>query len=188
MVTLILLAIHQDVQDKVLEELDHVLGNDPTYCPTYEDLCKLEYLDMVIKESLRLYPAAPIIGRHIDEDFDLGNGIILPKGVTVFVSIYAVHRDPKYYDNPNQFDPNRWTPDLVAQRPPNCFMPFSTGPRNCIGGKYAMMQMKTVLSTILRKYRILPAKECSRMEDIAFDWKITIKLNENCKIRLEKRR
>uniref|UniRef100_A0A8D9AC24 Cytochrome P450 4g15 n=1 Tax=Cacopsylla melanoneura TaxID=428564 RepID=A0A8D9AC24_9HEMI len=188
MVTLILLAIHQDVQDKVLEELDHVLGSDSSYCPTYEDLCKLEYLDMVIKESLRLYPAAPIIGRHIDEDFDLGNGIILPEGVTVFISIYAVHRDPKYYDNPNQFDPNRWTPDLVAQRPPNCFMPFSTGPRNCIGGKYAMMQMKTVLSTILRKYRILPAKECSRMEDIAFDWKITIKLNENCKIRLEKRR
>uniref|UniRef100_A0A8D8YBI3 Cytochrome P450 4V2 n=1 Tax=Cacopsylla melanoneura TaxID=428564 RepID=A0A8D8YBI3_9HEMI len=186
-VTLLMLALHPDIQDKVQEEIDRVLGPDPDYCPTYEDLCSLEYIDMVIKESLRMFPAAPIITRDVSEDSDYGNGLTLPGGTTVFVSIYALHRDPRFYPNPDKFDPSRWSPDLVAQRPANCFMPFSTGPRNCIGGKYAMMAMKTVLAKLLKTYRVLPSEECSRVEDIGFELRVTIKMNENSKIRLKRR-
>ncbi|KAL1449436.1 hypothetical protein WDU94_001940 [Cyamophila willieti] len=142
---------------------------------------------MVIKESLRMFPAAPIITRDVNEDSDYGNGLTLPAGTTVFVNIYALHRDPRYYTNPDQFDPSRWSSDLVAQRPANCFMPFSTGPRNCIGGKYAMMAMKTVLAQLLKTYRVLPSEECSKVEDIGFELRVTIKMNENSKIRLKRR-
>ncbi|XP_017302429.1 cytochrome P450 4d8-like [Diaphorina citri] len=95
------------VYPSVLEEIDRVLGRNTTHCPSYEDLCQLEYLECVIKETLRLFPAAPLIGRHIDEDFIL-DGLTIPAGVTVLISIYALHRDPKYYPSPGRFDPSRW--------------------------------------------------------------------------------
>ncbi|KAI5694159.1 hypothetical protein M8J75_011724 [Diaphorina citri] len=186
MVVLIMLAIHADVQDKVLEEIDRVLGRNTTHCPSYEDLCQLEYLECVIKETLRLFPAAPLIGRHIDEDFIL-DGLTIPAGVTVLISIFALHRDPKYYSSPARFDPSRWQALQAAQRPPNAFMPFSCGPRNCVGGKYAMLQMKTVLSTLLRHYRVLPGAECRSMQDVKFEIRITLKMNEKCAIRLQRR-
>ncbi|KAL1465327.1 hypothetical protein WDU94_004909 [Cyamophila willieti] len=187
MVTLILLGLHPDVQDKVQEELDLILGPDPNICPSYEDIGKLDYLEMVIKESLRMFPAGLFLARSVDEDCDLGDGVILPAGAQIFVSMYSLHRDPTYYPCPDSFDPSRWTPEAVAQRPANCFMPFSTGPRNCIGAKYAMLAMKTFLADLLRCYTILPADECASVDDIGFDMQVTLKLNENCKIRLKKR-
>uniref|UniRef100_A0A8D9AZ38 Cytochrome P450 4c3 n=1 Tax=Cacopsylla melanoneura TaxID=428564 RepID=A0A8D9AZ38_9HEMI len=187
MVTLIMLALHPDVQDKVQDELDHILGPDPNSCPSYEDIAKLDYMEMVIKESLRMFPAAPFMGRSVDEDYDLGYGLILPAGAQVFVSIYSLHRDPAFYPHPDSFDPTRWTPEAVAQRPANCFIPFSTGARNCIGAKYAMLAMKTFLADVLRSYRILPTQECASMDDVGFDIQMTIKMNDNCKIRLKKR-
>lgn len=186
-VALILLALHPDIQEKVIEEVDSVFGVNKNHCPTYEDLCKLEYLEWVIKETLRLFPAGLLISRYIDEDFILEKDLVLPAGVTALISIYSLHRSPQYYKNPNKFDPNRWTPEEISKRSPNCYFPFSMGPRNCIGAKYAMMQMKTVLSTILRHYKIRPSTECNRMEDIRFGMLVTMKLDENCKILLERR-
>ncbi|KAL1454352.1 hypothetical protein WDU94_010621, partial [Cyamophila willieti] len=153
----------------------------------FEDIAKLDYLEMVIKESLRMFPAAPVLSRSVDEDYDLGDGKILPAGTQVFVSIYSLHRNPAYYPHPHSFDPSRWTPEAAAQRPANCFIPFSTGPRNCIGAKYAMLAMKTFLADLLRCFRILPADECASMDDIGFDIQMTLKMNANCKIRLKKR-
>uniref|UniRef100_A0A8D8VRC8 Cytochrome P450 4c3 n=1 Tax=Cacopsylla melanoneura TaxID=428564 RepID=A0A8D8VRC8_9HEMI len=187
MATLILLALHPDVQDKVQEELDLILGPDPNSCPSYEDLGKLDYLEMVIKESLRMFPTGLFLARSVDEDCDLGDGHILPAGAQIFVSMYSLHRDPTYYPCPDSFDPTRWTPEAVAQRPANCFIPFSTGARNCIGAKYAMLAMKTFLADVLRSYRILPTEECASMDDVGFDIQMTIKMNDNCKIRLKKR-
>lgn len=185
MAVLLMLALHQDVQDKVLEEIDRVLGNS-SQCPSYEDLGRLEYLEWVIKETMRLYPSVPMISRYIDRDFPLGD-VTLPAGVTAVVSIYALHRDPSFYTQPHRFDPGRWHPEEVRQRPPSCFIPFSTGPRNCIGARYAMFQMRATLSTLLRRYRILPGEGCDRMKHVKFTIQVTMKMSETCRIRLQRR-
>lgn len=88
---------------------------------------------MVIKESLRLYPSAPFIGRVLEEDLMTKEGYLLPKGVIVNIHIYDIHRNPKYWPEPDKFDPERFLPENCVNRHPYAFVPFSAGPRNCIG-------------------------------------------------------
>ncbi|KAL1449183.1 hypothetical protein WDU94_000402 [Cyamophila willieti] len=187
-IILIMLALHPEVQQEVYDEIQTVMGTDPSIAPTYDQLQELQVLTRVIKESLRLFPPAPLIGREAEEEIQV-DGYIIPKGAGIWVPIYCgIHRDPLFWPNPDRFDPDRFLPSEVAKRNPNAYMPFSTGPRICIGYKYAMLQMKTTISTILRRFRILPGERCKRIEDIRWEIHMTMVLSSGGNdIRLEPR-
>lgn len=152
--SLYMLGLHHDHQKKVQEELDLVLENCSENGITTENLKELKYLDCVIKECQRLYPSVPITGRESVEDFKLGDYTI-PKGSTVDVFIYALHRDPDVYPNPERFDPSRFLPENCISRHPYAFIPFSAGSRNCIGQKFAAMELKIIIATILRNFNVI---------------------------------
>uniref|UniRef100_A0A8D8YJY1 Cytochrome P450 4V2 n=1 Tax=Cacopsylla melanoneura TaxID=428564 RepID=A0A8D8YJY1_9HEMI len=186
-VILILLALHPKIQQEVYDEIQAVMGTDPSIAPTYDQLQELHLLTRVIKESLRLFPSGPIVGRQAAEEIQI-DGYTIPKGAAIWVTIFCgPHRDPRYWSNPDRFDPDRFLPSETKGRNPNAYMPFSTGPRNCIGQKYAMLQIKTMISTILRRYRILPGEQCTRVEDVRWEFHITMKLLSGNDIRLEPR-
>ncbi|KAI5707401.1 hypothetical protein M8J77_001864 [Diaphorina citri] len=185
--TLIMFALHPKIQQEVYDEIVQVLGDDPETVPTYDQIQELHLLTRVIKETLRLYPAAPIIGRHITREIQ-ADKYTIPIGATVAAFIYQIHRDPRHWSNPHCFDPDRFLPSEISRRNPNAYLPFSSGPRNCVGSKYGMLQMKTTLSTLLRRYRVLPGDKCRSVEDVRFEFGMTLRLLAGNDIRLESRR
>ncbi|CAL7935046.1 unnamed protein product [Xylocopa violacea] len=152
---LCLLGIHQDVQNRVYEELDEIFKGSDRPC-TFDDTLEMKYLERVIFETIRLFPPVPIIARELSEDVQLATGkYMLPKGANVVVLPFATHRMMEFYPNPEQFNPDNFLPEKMQSRHHYSFIPFSAGPRSCVGRKYAMLKLKVVLSTILRNYRIL---------------------------------
>ncbi|XP_069680169.1 cytochrome P450 4C1-like [Periplaneta americana] len=158
---LYLLGLHPEIQDRVYEELRDIF-QDSDRSPNMKDLQDMQYLKMVIKEVLRLYPSAPIIGRQTTRDLQLGPYTI-PAGVTVCIPTFVVHYDPDTFPNPTKFDPDNFLPDRVANRHPYAHIPFSAGPRNCVGQRFAMLEVKAVLSSILRHYEV---RSVDKMEDL----------------------
>ncbi|KAL1458447.1 hypothetical protein WDU94_008601 [Cyamophila willieti] len=149
------------------------MGDDPSIPPTYAQLQELELLTRVIKETLRLFPPGDFLARTSPKDLQIA-GYTIPAGATLSVCIYAMHRDPKYWKNPHDFDPDRFLPEEISKRNPNCYIPFSSGPRNCLGYKYAMLQMKTTISTIIRRFHIIPGDTCKTMADTRFEFGTTL--------------
>ncbi|MFB6148320.1 MAG: cytochrome P450 [Halobacteriales archaeon] len=145
--TWLLLSIHPGKQQKLREELDRVLGDDD---PTMVDLPALEYTEQVIKESLRLYPPAYVIFREAAEDIRIG-GYRIPAGTKVTLPQFHVHMDDRFYDTPDAFRPERWTDDRTADRPEYAYFPFGGGPRHCIGMRFAMMELKTMIATMAQR-------------------------------------
>ncbi|GBO18931.1 Cytochrome P450 4V2 [Araneus ventricosus] len=141
------------IQAKIHEELDLVFGEDHERHATAEDLKNLKYLDCVIKETLRLYPPVPILARYINNDTEIC-GYQIPKGTTCLVFPHVLHRDEKVFPNPEAFKPDRFLPENSITRHPYAYIPFSAGPRNCIGHKLVLMELLTVTSTILRRYTV----------------------------------
>ncbi|XP_028982664.1 probable cytochrome P450 4p3 [Diachasma alloeum] len=119
------------------------------------DVQKLNYLDRCIKKCLRLYPGVPTFGRKSTEDIQLQTCFI-PKGVTVTLQAFDTHRDPHYWPHPNVFDPDRFLPENSKGRHAFAYVPFSAGPRNCIGQKFAMLEMKTVIAGLLLNFHLEP--------------------------------
>ncbi|KAF2878641.1 hypothetical protein ILUMI_27530 [Ignelater luminosus] len=152
------LAKNPDVQEKVIQELQAIFTDDKDKPATHRDLQEMKYLEAVIKETLRLYPSVPIYARHVHEDVEYDEGI-LPKGLTIGIFAYGLHRDPEIYPNPEHFDPERFTLEKQAERSPYAYIPFSAGPRNCIGQKFAMLEMKSVISKVLRNYKLIEVLE-----------------------------
>ncbi|XP_017478664.1 PREDICTED: cytochrome P450 4V2-like [Rhagoletis zephyria] len=153
--TLYMLGLYPEVQAKAAEEVDHLVemeGADISDL-TVENLKSLKYLECVLKEVQRIYPTAPFIGRELSEDTKINNYLV-PKGTTVGIFTYVLHRDPIAYPQPERFLPERFLPENVNGRHPYSFIPFSAGPRNCIGQKFAMMEMKMVIAKILRHYHL----------------------------------
>ncbi|XP_023370667.1 cytochrome P450 4V2 isoform X2 [Otolemur garnettii] len=147
---LYLLGCNPEVQKKVDNELDEVFGKSDRPA-TSEDLKKLKYLECVIKETLRLFPSVPLFARTLNEDCTVAGYKVL-KGTEVIIIPYALHRDPRYFPNPEEFQPERFFPENAQGRHPYAYVPFSAGPRNCIGQKFAIMEEKTILSCVLRHF------------------------------------
>lgn len=125
------MATHQNEQDRIFQELQDCFGDSDRPC-TLEDLSKLKYLDCCVKESLRLYPPVPFIRRRINDE-TVFSGHQVPVGASISVLIYALHRNQDVFADPDSFQPERFQPDRTVGRNPFAFVPFSAGPRNCIG-------------------------------------------------------
>jgi len=149
---------HPKVQECVYEEILGVLGQDPNTPVTQSQLLDLKYLDCVIKETMRLYPPVPFLGRYIPKDLHVGDKTI-PGNTNVILMPYYVYRDPEYFPDPLTFKPERWMNVKEASFPIHAYIPFSFGPKNCIGQKFAMLQMKTLISKVIRHYELLPLGE-----------------------------
>ncbi|KAL1464667.1 hypothetical protein WDU94_004294 [Cyamophila willieti] len=190
-VILLMLALHPDIQNNVYKELMSILDEDITLTPSYEAVCNLSYLDRVIKETLRMYPAAPVLARKAYSELTVtadDGEYTIPAGTVLLTMVTDIHNNPDYYDNPHVFDPDRWLDRHLFTRQPHCYLPFSSGARNCLGYKYALLQMKLLVATLVRTYEILPSETCHTLDDIKFDMSITIKIEETCRLRFKPRR
>ena len=137
-------------------EVDSVLdddNNDDHRVPTVKDIPNLEYTERVFAESMRLYPPACAIGRQAMNDCKIGDYVI-PAGSSILMSQYLMHRDPRYFPEPERFDPERWNPQEKAKRPRLSYFPFGGGPRSCIGEPFAWMEGILVIATIARRWKM----------------------------------
>lgn len=149
-----LLGIHQDVQAKVMQELHEIFG-DSDRPATFNDTLQMKYLERVILEALRMYPPVPLIARKLNQDVKLASGYVLPANCTVVIAQFKVHRHPDIWENPDVFNPDNFLPEKMASRHYYSYIPFSAGPRSCVGRKYAMLKLKVLLSTLLRNYKVV---------------------------------
>jgi cytochrome P450 len=148
--TLHLLAQHPLVRDRLVKELFDQLDRRPA---TVDDLPNLPFADAVVKEAIRLYPPAYVLGREAVGDCEIG-GWRIPAGATVFMSPWVMHRDARWFASPEKFLPERWLDGLAARLPRFAYMPFGGGPRVCIGDRFATMEAVLILATVARRYRI----------------------------------
>ncbi|PGH51629.1 cytochrome P450 [Streptomyces sp. Ru87] len=173
-----LLGHHPKEQQRAREEVDRVLGGRP---PVAADLDRLPYLTQVLKEAMRLYPAAPAIGREVVADTEV-DGFPVPAGATLLVVPWVIHRNTRYWEDPERFDPERFTPEREAGRPRYAWMPFGGGPRACIGQHFSMLESVLALATFLRAYEVE-----SLDTDIPLDAGITLTAKARARARLTAR-
>jgi cytochrome P450 len=149
-----LLSENRQVESRLHEELDRVLAGR---VPEIADLERLPYLYAVITETLRLYPAAYILARTSVAPFSLG-GYDFPQGTTVILSQWVMHRDPRFYEDPGSFRPERWLDGLENRLPAGAYFPFGDGPRRCIGQGFALLEAALVIATIAQRFqfRLVP--------------------------------
>jgi cytochrome P450 len=159
-----LLAQNPEIERKLAAELKSVLDGRS---PTVADLPRLRYTEMVVKETLRLYPPAWIIGREAVSEFAI-DGFSFPAGAQVSMSPWLMHRDPRYFDQPDEFWPERWETDQIKQLPKYAYFPFGGGPRLCIGNSFAMMEAIFILATIAQRFHfdLAPGHEVKPMPSI----------------------
>lgn len=137
-------------------------------------------------ETLRMYPPVPVIARHMKQELKLASGdYTIPIGATVVIATFKLHRLESIYPNPDKFDPDNFLPERQANRHYYAFVPFSAGPRSCVGRKYAMLKLKVILSTIFRQFRVYSDM---KEEDFRLQADIILKREEGFQIRLEPRK
>jgi cytochrome P450 len=144
-----LLSQNPAVETKMHAELDRVLAGR---IPRFDDVAALKYTEMVLTESMRLFPPAWALGRIAHEDIEIG-GYLVPKNSLVLMSQYVTHRDERFFAEPLKFDPERWQPELRETRPQFSYFPFGGGPRRCIGEGFAWMEGILLLATLAQKWR-----------------------------------
>jgi cytochrome P450 len=174
-----LLSRHPEAETRLHEELDRVLQGR---APTANDLPALSYTEQVILESMRLQPPAYAFGREAIRDLDLG-GYVVRKGTTLLMSVYNMHRDPRWFDEPLEFRPERWADGLADRLPRHVYMPFGGGPRICIGNSFAMMEAILLLAGIARRFRL----QALRSEPIVPFPTITLRPAGGVPMRLQQR-
>ncbi|XP_037782395.1 probable cytochrome P450 6a14 [Penaeus monodon] len=153
------LALHPSIQQKCMEEIEEVLRRHKGEI-TYEALQEMTYLDMVFAETLRLYPPAPRVDRTVTKDFTLPDtDLKLQKGQKITIPIYSIHRDPDHYPDPLKFDPERFSSENKAMRSQMVYLPFGSGPRNCIGMRFALMEAKVAAVYLLQEFAFIPSKK-----------------------------
>ncbi|XP_027706736.1 cytochrome P450 4F22 isoform X1 [Vombatus ursinus] len=148
------LARHPEYQEKCREEIQEIMRGRETEEIEWDDLTQMPFITMCIKESLRLFPPVTLISRRCTEDIKLPDGRIIPKGTICLVSIYGTHHNPSVWPDSKVFNPYRFDPENPQQRSPLAYIPFSAGPRNCIGQSFAMSEMKVVVALTLLRFRL----------------------------------
>jgi cytochrome P450 len=148
--TFYLLGKHPAVAARLAAEVDEVLAGR---LPTSSDVPRLRYTEWVIKESMRLYPPAPNVGREALCDCEIG-GYRIPRGAQVALVQWVAQRDPRWFDNPEVFQPERWDNDLARRLPRCAYFPFGDGPRICIGNQFAMLEAVLILATVVQRYNV----------------------------------
>ncbi|QGX95574.1 cytochrome P450 [Haloplanus rallus] len=149
-----LLSEHPDAEQRVHAELDDVLNGPPTFA----DARELTYLDRVLQETMRLYPPVYVMFREPVVDVKLG-GYRIPEGAAIMLPQWAVHRSPRWWTEPERFDPDRWTRERRADRPRFAHFPFGGGPRHCIGKHFSLLEAKIILAVVGREYRLEYARD-----------------------------
>lgn len=175
-----LLSQNPAVEAKLQAEVDAVLGNR---LPTVQDLPQLSYAEKVLTESMRLYPPAWVIGRETVDDYML-DGFLMPAHSVILMSQYVVHRDPRYFSEPEQFAPERWTPEFKAALPRFAYFPFGGGPRVCIGEPFAWTEGILLLATLAQQWqmRLAPGQRIGLLPQI------TLRPKYGMRMILERRR
>ncbi|XP_047460745.1 cytochrome P450 3A30-like isoform X2 [Mugil cephalus] len=160
------LATQPDIQKKLQEEIDETFPKKAQ--PTYDALMKMEYLDMVVNESQRLYPIGNRVERVAKTSVEI-NGVTIPKGTVIMIPVYVLHRDPSLWSEPEAFNPERFSKENKDNIDPYAFLPFGAGPRNCIGMRFAMLMMKLVIVEILQNFSFVTCKETEIPVELATD-------------------
>ncbi|XP_076598138.1 cytochrome P450 3A27-like [Chaetodon auriga] len=176
------LATQPHTQKILQKEIDETFPEKGP--PTYEALMQMEYLEMVINESMRLYPIANRLERVSKSSVEI-NGVTIPKGTVTMIPLYILHRDPALWPEPDAFKPERFSKENKDNIDPYSFLPFGAGPRNCIGMRFAFVMMKLALVEILRNFSFVPCKETEIPLVLANDGFTTPK--NPIKLRLEPR-
>lgn len=150
------LATNPQIQEKAIKEIDEAVREKGGL--NYEALCEMKYLDNIISETLRKYPPAVRTDRVAEEDYEIKDphsniNITVPKGMIVAVPVYAIHHDPEHYPNPQKYDPDRFSQEQKSSRHPYAYLPFGAGPRNCVGMRFALMEIKLCLAAVLSEFR-----------------------------------
>jgi cytochrome P450 len=179
--TFYLLSQNPNVEKKLLDELGSVINSDKT--PTVDDMPKLKFTEKVLRESMRLYPPVWTIGRSVNNEYTLGKYTI-PAGSTILMSQYVMHHDPRYYNEPERFDPERWSSDTRSSLPRFSYFPFGGGIRACIGEPFAWMEGILVLSTIIKQWKM----RLVRGQRVELDPAITLRPKYGMKMKLERRK
>lgn len=178
-----MLALHQNIQDKVMLELEDAFVSVEQEVEN-DMLNNLPYLEMIIKETLRMHPVLPVLGREATKDIQL-KSCTIPAGANILINMFSVQRNPEYWgDDAHLFNPDRFLPENFSKIHPYAYAPFSSGPRICIGMKYGMNVMKVVLSHILRNYKVTTNL---KFEDLEYKIAVTLRVVQNCMIKLERR-
>lgn len=184
--TLILLAMHPEYQQIAYEETVRVheeLNGEPL---SDGAILKYKYMNLVIKEAMRIFPSIPIFPRLLRKDMQFGKHV-LPKGATVVASVLSLHRDPTIYENPTVFNPDRFNSENIGKIPKNAYLPFGAGPRSCPGFRYGMQSATILVTSIIRKYKVFTPHKS--IEDIDKNLSALVTLNDGGEfpIRLERR-
>ncbi|KAL0278413.1 UNVERIFIED_CONTAM: hypothetical protein PYX00_000242 [Menopon gallinae] len=182
--TLHCLGLNPNIQNDVAEEQKSIFAGDKLKPPSMRHLGEMKILERVIKETLRLYPSVSFISRKLDEEVTLGK-YTLPPETTVAIDIINIHRNPEVFPSPEIFDPNRWLPENLINRHPYSYIPFSAGPRNCIGQKFALLEEKTVLSFILRNYEV---ETVQKPEELTLTNELILRPLQGIKLKIKKRK
>ncbi|XP_067663398.1 cytochrome P450 3A24-like [Haliotis asinina] len=175
------IATHPKVQDRLVTEINTVLGDQE---PDYENIQKLEYLEMCLLETLRLHPASVRVDRMSSKDMEI-NGVKIPKGMTIGIPIYAIHHDSDRWDSPEEYDPERFSAENRSKHGPFDFLPFGNGPRNCIGMRLALVEAKITLIKLFKNFKF---STCSKTQiPLKFMPAALLRPTNGLWIRIEKR-
>uniref|UniRef100_A0A8D2KV48 unspecific monooxygenase n=1 Tax=Varanus komodoensis TaxID=61221 RepID=A0A8D2KV48_VARKO len=150
------LATHLEVQQKLQDEIDSALPSQTP--PTYDAVMQLEYLGMVLSETLRMYPVLPRLTRDCKRSVQV-NGVTIPKGTLVTIPVYILHLNPEYWPEPKEFRPERFSKENRENRDPYIYLPFGAGPRNCIGMRFALVTIKVAITLLLQRFSFRVCKE-----------------------------
>jgi cytochrome P450 len=174
-----LLSQHPEAEAKVQQEVDEVLGGET---PTAADARKLEYTDRVLHETMRLYPPVYVMFREPKVDVRIG-GYRVPEGAGVMLPQWVVHRSERWYDAPDEFDPDRWLPERRNQRPRFSYFPFGGGPRHCIGKQFSMLEAKLIVGSVAQQFEL----DYLRDEPFSLRGSLTMHPQEPMGMRLQRR-
>ncbi|XP_034479672.1 cytochrome P450 4p1-like [Drosophila innubila] len=178
------MSLYADKQELCFQEISDLI-DDAFSNLNISQISKLKYLDCFVKETMRMFPSVPGFGRQTVRETELANGLILPAHSQINLFSFDIHRNPKYWDSPDEFRPERFLPENSKDRHTYSFIPFSAGQRNCIGQKYAMLEMKTLLIVVLKQFKILPVVDPN---EFVFNAGLTLRTNNNIKVRLIRRK